>query len=347
MHSFLPSGSERSPVSANAAPSLWLYKFPPWFFPSNPPPKEFLSKQLQISESEAKGTGETNTFQNITSGVVHGHARLTRVKVPTNSAFRDQVITMILNVKRDAGKASSFAPSLVPRDEWQPSPSFPQPTLPPSFRDRLITSRPLTSTASGESISNSNPRKSQPTITNLQDFQFNPPDQTQAKHSSSRDHFRPSKLLSIITLGQNSQFSIREGQRQNINSAFNTVSTSASQQKTSNVPKQNLRHTLAHIALNYPYDHTYLTTLSDANSHLPLVNKNLGKSPEEPENGQKNFVWDGFRPLLKSYEDVRNIREEINPVHFLEHVHRPPFSSQSDNMEVLGQDREKWFWAIP
>ncbi|MPC38142.1 hypothetical protein E2C01_031646 [Portunus trituberculatus] len=350
-----------SPASASDAPSLWLYKFPPWFFPSNPPPKEFLPKQLQNSESGTSGTKETNAFQTETSGVAHRHARLTRVKVPINSAFRDQVITMVLNAKRDVGKASFSTPLLVPQGAWQPSLSFPQTTSSPSLRDRLTESQPedkghslvslglpFTST-SGESLFSSNHRETKPTLTTVQDFQSNPQDLTQARRGSSRDQFRPSKLLSIIALGQDSQFSIRERQHQNINSAFSTVSTSASQ-KISGVPKRNLHQTtLADIALGleYPYDRTSLATLPDVTSHLPVVNKNVGKSSEELELRQKSFTWDGFRPLLKSDQDVHSIRKESDPLHSLEHDHQLSFTSRPDDAEFSGQDRKKWFWPIP
>ena len=148
-------------------------------------------------------------------------ARLTRAKVPGNSAFRKQVIRMVIDVKRDAVQTPFSPLLLVSHGVRQPSSSFVRPTLPPP-RDHLTTPQsddsgqhivsfglPFTSTSgvifskdsiaySDNGIDETNNGELHSTITTLQDFQPSPLDFTQAGHNHSIGQFRPSKLLSVI-----------------------------------------------------------------------------------------------------------------------------------------------------
>ncbi|KAK7068251.1 hypothetical protein SK128_000888 [Halocaridina rubra] len=161
------TGSEND-VSAGAdAPNSWLYKFPPWFFPNNPPPDGFSKLKdndlvtdagvpdiLNLPDTEP-ADGDVILVSDKTKSDRSG--RLYNIKIPGNSEFRDEVVQTLIDIAVSKAQNTFTGPNsqvissgisiqdVTPLSLSNAAPSPPPPPLEPtisldlqSFQDNLV-----------------------------------------------------------------------------------------------------------------------------------------------------------------------------------------------------------------
>ncbi|XP_042241193.1 uncharacterized protein LOC121878842 [Homarus americanus] len=236
-------GSRSSPSSGNPPPNSWLYKFPPWFLPSNPAPEGFKVSQGKSQDGGPEFSmvddGDILIIDDI--GSSEHTSDLSNIRVPGNSAFQDEVVQTLLGVKYGTSQDPSslgskivsdelVTPWLVPQSVPEPPLPNPAPTVPLSFQNHhggntgfdnhLVTTRPQgdkIGLSNNENIFVSKTVIPESTPTNFPDTEFHPspPDLTftarpfndaaQVEHASGDTRgFRPSPLISVTHLKANS-----------------------------------------------------------------------------------------------------------------------------------------------
>ncbi|XP_045624778.2 uncharacterized protein [Procambarus clarkii] len=242
-----------SPSSANSPPNSWLYKFPPWFLPGNPAPEGFHSHRdthkAGTPEFSMVDDGDILIIDNFGVSDLVGH--INNVRVPGNSAFRDEVVQTLLDVKYSRGQNPAFrkgkvasegtsgelvTPWLVPQSVPEPPLPSPVPTAPISLHDNhdndvrdqthggkvnlvntaLRPNEAFPFISDNEDVFRTITSSREPTPTDVDNKGFRPSpfdrlrtarpiNRAQVEHSSSnKDTFRPSKLISVTRVSEDS-----------------------------------------------------------------------------------------------------------------------------------------------
>ncbi|XP_066975435.1 uncharacterized protein [Macrobrachium rosenbergii] len=112
-------GADEEAPTGNLVTNSWLYRFPPWFFPHNPPPDGFASRDgddlilNQVGDGDADGGEAPLEPQRAVDGDVvivsdlvksDRRGRLHNVKIPGGTLYRDQVVQTIVDLSLGKGQ---------------------------------------------------------------------------------------------------------------------------------------------------------------------------------------------------------------------------------------------------